>query len=94
VECIHSRVEDEKRVFDFVVSRAVMPLPDLVKVAGKNISLVQKNAIPNGIICLKGGDIINEIKPYRRIAELVSLATYFNEPFFETKKLVYLPINK
>lgn len=94
VECLHSRVEDEKRVFDFVVSRAVMTLPELVKVAGKNISNNQNNAIPNGIICLKGGDITSEIKPYRRISELVLLSTYFNEPFFETKKLVYLPINR
>ena len=94
IECIHSRVEDEKRSFDFVVSRAVMTLPDLVKVSAKNISSEQKNAIPNGIICLKGGDITNEIKPYKRLVEVTSLTTYFDEPFFETKKLVYLPINK
>lgn len=91
VDFVHARVEDEKRKFHFVVSRAVMTLPGLVKVTSKNISPEQKNALPNGIICLKGGDLSAEINDYRHIAELVSLSDYFSEPFFRTKKLIYLP---
>ncbi len=55
VEVMHARVEDEKRKFHFIVSRAVMPLPDLIRVTRKNIATDQMNALPNGIICLKGG---------------------------------------
>lgn len=90
VEFAHSRMEDEKRKFDFVVSRAVMPLPDLVKIVRKNISSDQKNALPNGIICLKGGDLTAELAPFKNKAESFPLSKYFAEPFFETKKLVYL----
>lgn len=94
VEFVHSRIEDEKRQYHFVVSRAVMPLPDLVKLSSKNISSEQKNSIPNGIICLKGGDLQAELKPFRKIANEVLLTTYFKESFFETKKLIYLPVNQ
>lgn len=93
VEAIHSRVEDEKRKFHFIVSRAVMLLPDLVKLTKKNISKDQINSIPNGVICLKGGDLTSETEPFRNIADQVPLTSYFKEPFFETKKLVYIPIN-
>lgn len=93
VETVHARVEDEKRKFDFIVSRAVMPLPDLVKVTRKNISREQANALPNGIICLKGGDLSAELSPYRQIVETVLLSDYFPDPFFETKKLVYVPLS-
>ncbi len=93
VETIHSRVEEEKRKFHFIVSRAVMPLPDLVKATRKNVSGKQLNALPNGLICLKGGDLTAEIKPFHRIAEEISLNQYFTEPFFQTKKLVYLPLS-
>ena len=93
VEVVHSRVENEKRIFHFVVSRAVMPLPDLVKLSRKNISKDQTNSIPNGIICLKGGDLTAETEPFKKIVDQVPLTSYFKEPFFETKKLVYIPIN-
>lgn len=93
VETIHSRVEAEKRKFHFIVSRAVMLLPDLVKVTRKNVSGEQINALPNGLICLKGGDLTRETKPFKRMVEEVSLSHYFTEPFFETKKLVYLPLS-
>lgn len=93
VDFIHSRAENEKRKFHFIVSRAVMPLPDLIKITNKNISREQKNAIPNGIICLKGGDLSDEISSYKHIAEVVALTDYFTEPFFETKKLVYVPLS-
>lgn len=92
VDFIHSRMEDEKRKFDFVVSRAVMPLPDLVRVVRKNISSEQKNALPNGIICLKGGDLASELSPFKGKVEVFSLDKYFSESFFETKKLIYLPV--
>lgn len=93
VEIVHARVEDEKRKFHFVVSRAVMPLPELVKITRKNISPEQMNALPNGIICLKGGDLVAELHPFRKIAETVSLSDYFSDPFFQTKKLIYLPLS-
>lgn len=92
VDFIHSRMEDEKRKFDFVVSRAVMPLPDLVRVVRKNISSEQKNALPNGIICLKGGNLAPELSPFKGKVEVFSLDKYFSESFFETKKLIYLPV--
>lgn len=92
VEFVHSRMEDEKRKFDFVVSRAVMQLPELVKRISKNIEIKQKNALPNGVICLKGGDLVEEVAPFKKKVEEFSLEQYFEEPFFETKKLVYLPL--
>lgn len=93
VEVIHSRVEEEKRRFHFIVSRAVMPLPDLIRVTRKNIATEQINALPNGIICLKGGDLTAEIQPYKRMADEISLSKYFSEPFFQTKKLVYVSLS-
>jgi len=93
VEVIHTRVEDEKRKFHFIVSRAVMPLPDLIRVTRKNIATEQINALPNGIICLKGGDLTAELQPYRRMADEILLSKYFSEPFFQTKKLVYVSLS-
>lgn len=92
VQFIHARMEDEKRKFDFVVSRAVMQLPELVKKVKKNISPKNINAIPNGLICLKGGDLTEEIAPFKNKVEELMLEQYFEEPFFETKKLIYLPL--
>ncbi len=92
VEAIHSRVEDEKKKFHFVVSRAVMPLHDLVVKTSKNIDKEQINGLPNGIICLKGGDLTEEIKQYKKVVEEVELSGYFEEDFFSTKKIIYLPI--
>lgn len=92
VEATHRRVQDEKRKYDFVVSRAVMSISELVKLVRKNISPTHNNALNNGLICLKGGDLADELKPFKNIAESFPLTDYFSEPFFETKKLVYLPI--
>lgn len=75
--------------FDFVVSRAVMPQADLVKLSRKNISSKQRNALPNGVIALKGGDLEAEIRPLKNRTEVVNIADYFAEPFFSTKKIVY-----
>jgi len=91
VECEHRRVEDEKRKFDFVVSRAVMPLADMVKAAKKNIDSKQRNAIPNGFLCLKGGDLQEEVKPFRNKSVQYDLSDFFEEEFFKTKKIIYLP---
>ena len=88
----HLRVQEEKEKFDFVVSRAVMPLGELVKLVQKNISKKHKNALPNGLICLKGGELQHEILPYKNVAELFEVSDFFKEPYFETKKAVYVPI--
>ena len=92
VEAIHSRAEEEKRAFHFVVSRAVMPLPELIRIIRKNIAKEQINSLPNGVICLKGGDLTAELHPFRQVADVVSLTNYFSDPFFGTKKLVYVPL--
>lgn len=88
----HCRAEEEKSQFDFVVSRAVMPLADLVKLVRKNIRKEQHNALPNGLICLKGGELEKETMPVRHQTELFDLNTVFEEEFFETKKVVYVPV--
>ena len=88
----HNRAENVKTTYDFVVSRAVMPLPDLVKLCRKNINSKQINAMPNGLICLKGGDLSAETQPFKNIALVEELSTYFEEEFFETKKVVYVPL--
>ena len=69
-----------------------MPLPDLVKIIRKNISKEQFNGLPNGLICLKGGELEQEAKPFGTTAQITNLSEYFEEEFFKTKKLVYLPL--
>ena len=86
----HCRAEEEKQQFDFVVSRAVMPLADLIKIIKKNISPKQQNALPNGLICLKGGELANETMPFKNKTVMYDLKDYFEEEFFETKKVVYV----
>ena len=88
----HLRGEEEKGHFDFVVSRAVMPLPDLVKIVRKNISKESRNALPNGILCLKGGALEAELAPFRRIAESQELTQWFSEEWFKEKYIIYLPL--
>lgn len=88
----HLRGEDEKGKFDFIVSRAVMPLPDMVKIVRKNVSKEQHNAMPNGIFCLKGGNLQSEIHPFKNIIEQTDLSSFFNEEWFKEKHLIYLPI--
>ena len=89
---LHRRGEEEKDKYDFVVSRAVMPLPDLVNICRKNISKEQHNALPNGIICLKGGDLQEETKPFKRIVQVSHLSDWFTEEWFKEKYCIYLPI--
>lgn len=88
----HLRGEDEKGKFDFIVSRAVMPLPDMVKIVRKNVSKEQHNAMPNGIFCLKGGNLQSEIHPFKNIVEQTDLSSFFKEEWFKEKHLIYLPI--
>lgn len=88
----HCRAEEEKALFDFVVSRAVMPLADLVKIIRKNIKKENHNALPNGLLCLKGGELENEIQPFRHHAMITSLDDFYEEEFFKTKKLVYVSL--
>lgn len=75
--------------YDFVVSRAVMPQADLVRLVSKNISKIQHNPLPNGVIALKGGDLQAELRPLINRTEEVEIKNYFKEPFFDTKKIVY-----
>ncbi|WP_303660494.1 16S rRNA (guanine(527)-N(7))-methyltransferase RsmG [Bacteroides caecimuris] len=88
----HLRGEDERNKYDFIVSRAVMPLPDLTKIMHKNISRINKNAIPNGIISLKGGELQEELRPYKNIVETTEIVDWFTEEWFKGKYVVYLPI--
>ena len=88
----HCRCEEEKGLFDFAVSRAVMPLEDLLKICRKNISKEQRNSYPNGLFCLKGGELQHETRAYKHIAEITSLKDYFREPYFAEKKVVYVTI--
>ena len=92
VVCKQERVEEEKQKFDFVVSRAVMPLPDLVKLVRKNVSNKHRNAMPNGIVVLKGGDLKAELAPYIKTAEVTPCSQWFPNEWFKTKQVIYLPL--
>ncbi len=89
----HLRGEDEKGLFDFVVSRAVMPLPSLVQIVKKNINRrQQKNAMPNGVIVLKGGNIQEEIRPFKHIVDVSDIHLWFEEDWFKEKYILHLPL--
>ena len=88
----HLRGEDEKGRYDFLVSRAVMPLPDLAKIVRKNMAREQRNALPNGIVCLKGGDLQSELQPFRHIVDTAELSQWFSEEWFKQKYVIYLPL--
>ncbi len=86
------RGEEETGKYDFIVSRAVMKLPELIRIINKNIRRTQENALENGIIALKGGNIEGEIKPYKHIAEVTPISSYFQEEWFKEKNIIYVPI--
>ena len=92
VTCIQERVEMEKGKFDFVISRAVMPLDDLVKLIRKNISTKHHNAMPNGLMVLKGGNLEGETQPYRKYVEITDISQIFHGDWYKEKSVVYLPI--
>ena len=87
----HKRGEEEKGTFDFIISRAVMPLPDLMKIVRKNIAKDNHNALENGVIVLKGGNLEEELQPYRKVALVENLSQWFTEEWFEEKNLIYVP---
>ncbi len=89
---INGRAENMTDRYDFIISRAVTAFPDFVDLTGKLISKKQRNAIPNGIIYLKGGDFADEIKRFQKVIEIYDIIRYFEEPYFETKKIIYLPL--
>lgn len=88
----HRNVIEEKNKYDFVVSRAVMNATDLVKLIRKNVSKEQRNALPNGLICLKGGDMTEEVAPFKNHSEIWDLKSYFDDEFFDTKKVMYIQL--
>jgi len=88
---IHTRVEDLNEQFDFIVSRAVAVMPTFVHWVKGKINKHAKNPLKNGILYLKGGDLTEELRIYKN-AEIYDLSHYFSEEFFETKKVVYLPL--
>ena len=92
VTTTHCRAEDEKHLFDFVVSRAVMPLSGLIRICRKNIKRKHQNALPNGLICLKGGELEQESYPFKNATTVWDLKDFFTEEFFETKKVVYVSL--
>lgn len=91
INAVHLRGEEEKGKYDFVVSRAVMPLPDLMKIIKKNFLKEGKNSLPNGLICLKGGNVEGEMKPYRKIAEAMEISSWFKDDWFKEKFVIYVP---
>lgn len=88
----HRNVIEEKNKYDFVVSRAVMNASDLAKLIRKNVSKEQRNALPNGLICLKGGDMTEEVAPFKNHSEIWDLKSYFDDEFFDTKKVMYIQL--
>lgn len=92
VRTSHKNVIEKKEKYDFVVSRAVMQMGDLVRLVRKNVHHDQRNSLPNGLICLKGGDIQQEMRPFKHCCDVWPLHTYFEEEFFETKKVAYVTL--
>lgn len=86
------RAEKLKLKYDFVVSRAVTSLPVFYHWVRDKINENSKNELPNGIIYLKGGNLTNEIEKFKSVVKVYNISQYFEEPFFETKKIVFLPI--
>lgn len=93
VTCIQERAEMEKGKFDFIISRAVMPLHDLVKLIRKNVSIKHQNAMPNGLMVLKGGNLQAETQAYRKYAEITDIAQIFpHDEWYKEKSVIYLPL--
>lgn len=88
---VHGRVEELEEQFDFIVSRAVAAMPTFVRWVKGKILKKSRHELKNGILYLKGGDIQNELAPFPK-ARIFPLSDYFDHAFFETKKIVYLPM--
>lgn len=91
IKTTHSRVEAIDETFDFIVSRAVTAMPEFTKWVKGKIAKKQQNVFKNGILYLKGGDLTEELKQYTNVKAFL-LSDYFEEDFFETKKVIYLPL--
>jgi len=91
VKTTHSRVEAIDETFDFIVSRAVTAMPEFTKWVKGKIAKKQQNDLKNGILYLKGGDLTEELKQYKNVKAFL-LSDYFEEEFFDTKKVIYLPL--
>lgn len=92
VQAVHRNVMEEKGKYHFIVSRAVMDTRELVRLVKKNISREQHNALPNGLICLKGGDLSTELAPFKHTCEVWNLSDFFKDEFFETKQVIYVQL--
>jgi 16S rRNA (guanine527-N7)-methyltransferase len=92
VTAVRKRIEEEKSKFHFIVSRAVTGFPEFVKLTLKNISTDGSNSLNNGILYLKGGDLSDELLPFKGKTRVWQINEFFKEPFFETKVIVYLPV--
>lgn len=92
VKPLRKRVEEEKNNYDFIVSRAVTDFQNFYRITRKNISVSGINTLKNGIIYLKGGDLDEELAPFSDMIKIWNIKDFFAEPFFESKKIVYLPL--
>ena len=92
VNAVHRRGEEERGRYDFVVSRAVMPMPDLVKIIRKNIDKKNFNVLANGLICLKGGNLYAELEPFKKTVEQTEITEWFKEAWFKEKYVIYVPL--
>lgn len=92
VTCIQERAEEEKGKYDFIISRAVMPLPDLVKLIRKNVSHNHHNAMPNGLMVLKGGNLQAETHTFQKLVEITDVSSLFAGDWYKEKSVVYLPL--
>jgi 16S rRNA (guanine527-N7)-methyltransferase len=88
---LRMRVEDHKEKYSFIISRAVTAFPQFVSMTSKNILPAGRNRTRNGIIYLKGGDLTDELSGFIRRVTIIDINDYFSEPFFDTKRIVYLP---
>ncbi len=88
---VRKRVEEEKNRYQFIISRAVTEFSAFVRLTEKNLEKSGKNSLKNGIIYLKGGDLNEELNPFKNRVIIWNISDFFDEPFFETKKIVYLP---
>lgn len=91
LKAVHGRAENVKGEFDFIVSRAVTNMEDFVKWTRGKVAKKQRHELKNGILYLKGGDLNEELQSFPK-AKIFDLSSYYSDPFFETKKVVHLPV--
>jgi 16S rRNA (guanine527-N7)-methyltransferase len=89
---VRSRAEEHGEKYDFVISRAVSAFPDFVSLTSQRVKPGGFNSLPNGIICLKGGDLEQELKGYRSSIRVWKIEQFFDEPYFTEKQIIYLEV--